>query len=196
MAAEIPADRSPSPISRMRAPASRTSAISWLVALAVENHDGEIARPRARRRRRCCRRFSATGASRCSWRVARRRSDDDLVHVDVGSVQEPATLGGGQHGDRRPDRTGGAEVGALERIDGDVDCRVRPPDPSTRRRLLADVEHRRLVALALSDHDATVAMGRSPGRALPASPPRRRGRSACRRRNPWSWRRLDRPPPR
>ena len=47
----------------------------------------------------------------------------------------------------------GDEVRALERVDGDVDPRdvvaigARPPDP------LADVEHRRLVALALADDD-------------------------------------------
>ena len=45
----------------------------------------------------------------------------------------------------------GAQVRALQRIDGDVDLgRVR----GAVAHLLADVEHRRLVALALADDDA------------------------------------------
>ena len=53
-------------------------------------------------------------------RVLRLRSDDQLLHVNVGRVQQPAPLGGGQHGDRTRG-SGGAEVRALEGVDGDID---------------------------------------------------------------------------
>ena len=52
-------------------------------------------------------------------------------------------------------RAGGAEVGALERVDGDVDL-GRAVLAAARADLLADVEHRRLVALALADDDPAV----------------------------------------
>src|SRR4029453_9506735 len=80
--------------------------------------------------------------------LACRRTDDDLVHVAVGSVQEPALLRRREHGDGAG-RPGGAEVGAFERIDCDVDLEVvvsPPPD------VLPDEQHRRLVALAFPDH--------------------------------------------
>ena len=82
-------------------------------------------------------------------RVPRGRTDDDLVHVAVGRVEETAPIGGGEHRDR-PGRARGAEVRPFERVDGDVDLDVvglTAADP------LADVEHRGLVALALPDHD-------------------------------------------
>ena len=119
-AAAMPAERSPSPIRRMRAPASRMSAMSCSWRGAVEDHDGEVARPRARRPWRVLRRFSATGAS--MWTLPRAVGPTiDLLHVDVGRVEQAAALGGGEHRDGVR-RAGGAEVGALERIDGDVDA--------------------------------------------------------------------------
>ena len=65
------------------------------------------------------RRFSRTGASR-STRCFERRADDELLHVEVGRVQQAAVLRRGEHGDG-VGRAGRAEVGAFERIDGDVD---------------------------------------------------------------------------
>ena len=64
--------------------------------------------------------------------AARGRADDDLVHVDVGRVEQAAALGGGEHRDRVRG-AGGAEVGALERIDRDVDLgrAVVPRAPSS-----------------------------------------------------------------
>jgi len=76
----------------------------------------------------------------------RRGPDDELVHVDVRSVQEPALVPSGEHGDGVR-RAGGAEVRALEGVDGDVDGVAAATD------LLADVEHRGLVALAFADDD-------------------------------------------
>ena len=73
---------------------------------------------------------------------------DELVHVDgrAGEEHRPA-LGDGDHGDRvrLADRR---EAGALERVDGHVHLgRLAVAD------LLAVVEHRRLVLLALADDD-------------------------------------------
>jgi len=47
-------------------------------------------------------------------------ADDNFLHVAVGSMQQPALFRRRQHRDRAR-RAGGAEVGAFERIDGDVD---------------------------------------------------------------------------
>ena len=62
-------------------------------------------------------------------------------------MQQRAAIG---HRHRR-DRAGhvlGAQRGAFERIDRDIDLR-----PGVEPDLLADEQHRRLVALALADHD-------------------------------------------
>ena len=76
-------------------------------------------------------------------------ADGDLVHVDVGRVQEVAALGQRHDGERV--RTGlGGQRGAFERVDGDVHRRAAGADA------LADVEHRRLVHLALADDDRAV----------------------------------------
>ena len=57
--------------------------------------------------------------------VARARPDDQLLHVDVGRVQQPAALRRRQHR-QRIRRAGRAEVRPFERIDRDVDLRIRP----------------------------------------------------------------------
>ena len=74
-------------------------------------------------------------------------TDRDLLHVDVGRVQQRAAIGH-RHGRDRARHVLGAQRGAFQRIDGDIDLRAGiEPD------LLADEQHRRLVALALADHD-------------------------------------------
>ena len=116
-AAVIPAERSPSEISRMRAPVLRISSISFswrgrsrtiidqILHLAVEPL-------RDRFQVVCHRRVEVD-------RALARRADDDLLHVEVGRMQQAAVLARGQHGDRvRLAR--GAEIGALERVDGDI----------------------------------------------------------------------------
>ena len=82
--------------------------------------------------------------------VGQAAADGDLLHVGVGRVQEPAVLGERQHGER-VSAAGGGDGGALERIEGDVD-----PGTLAGAHLLADEEHRRLVALALADHHGAV----------------------------------------
>src|SRR5262249_57806567 len=77
------------------------------------------------------------------------RPDHDLVHVDVGGVQEPALLGGGEDGDG-VGGAGSAEVRALEGVHGDVHGIPRAPH------FLADEQHGGLVALPLADHDGAV----------------------------------------
>ena len=88
-------------------------------------------------------------------RVLARRSDDDLLHVAVGSVQQPALFRGRKHRDRAR-RTGRAQVRAFQRIDRDIDMRNFLPVGESSSDLLADIEHRRLVALALADDDGSV----------------------------------------
>ena len=87
--------------------------------------------------------------------------DDELLHVEVGRVQESSAFGGGEHR-YRAGRSRGAEIRALERVDRDIDLR-RPKARATagapdvgQPHALADVEHRRLVALPLADDDAAV----------------------------------------
>ena len=73
------------------------------------------------------------------------RADRDLLHIDVGRVQQRAALGHGHDGDGAG-HVLGAERGAFERIDGDVDLGALLVAD-----LLADEQHGRLVALALAD---------------------------------------------
>ena len=77
--------------------------------------------------------------------------DRDLVHVERGAgIEHRPALGDGDHGDRirLPERR---QARPLERVDGDVDLgAVAGADH------LAVVEHRRLVLLALADHDDAV----------------------------------------
>ena len=83
--------------------------------------------------------------------TGRDRADAQLLEVGVRGVEEAAALGRGEDGDRAA-LAGGDEVRALERVDRDVDRGDRPV-VVVAADLLADVEHRRLVALALADDD-------------------------------------------
>jgi hypothetical protein len=74
-----------------------------------------------------------------------------LEHVDAGpGVEHRAAVGQRDRGERVRHPVG-AELRPLERVDRDVDLRRRSVAD-----LLAVVEHRRLVLLALSDHDGAV----------------------------------------
>jgi hypothetical protein len=64
-------------------------------------------------------------------------------------VDQPAALRGGENGDGVCQAVGD-QIGALQRIDRDVDLGLAGPLLADR---LADPQHRRLVALALTDDD-------------------------------------------
>ncbi len=103
---------------------SRISSISVLVTRTIEHDDDEVLDAAAERLRD---RAQVEAHRRVEIDdVARARPDDELLHVDVGRVQQAAVLGRRQHG-QRIGRTGRAQVGALERIDGDVDLRILAP---------------------------------------------------------------------
>src|SRR5216684_4571936 len=70
-----------------------------------------------------------------------------LFRSHVGRVQQRAAIGH-RHGRDRARHVLGAQRGALERIDGDIDLR-----PGIEPDLLADEQHRRFVAFALADDD-------------------------------------------
>ncbi len=75
-----------------------------------------------------------------------------LVHIDVGRIEQPAFLRDGQHGQCIRPGLGG-DGGALQRVERNVD-----PWPLADRAadLLADIEHWRFVAFAFADHDGAV----------------------------------------
>ena len=77
-------------------------------------------------------------------------ANGDLVHVDIGRVEEAAVIGHGHHGQRIGEALGG-DRGAFERIERDVDLGA-----GAGADLFADIEHRRLVALAFADDDGAV----------------------------------------
>ena len=90
--------------------------------------------------------------------VFRGRADDQLLHVEIGRVQQAALFRRGEHRNRIR-RAGRAQVRAFERIDGDVHLVPLAPVRIVflgLADLLADVQHRRFVALALADDDRAV----------------------------------------
>ena len=140
---------SPSVISATDAPVLRTAAIrsAWRgrsrisAVMSAGCHAlglGEIADVLLRRRVEIDHALGIAGADR------------DLVHVDVGRVEQRAALGH-RHGGDRARHVLGAQRRAFERIDRDIDLR-----PGLAPDLLADEQHRRLVALALADHHGAV----------------------------------------
>ena len=77
-------------------------------------------------------------------------TDGHLFHVNVRGVEQTALLRDRDHG-QRIRQVLGADRGAFERIERDIDCgAILGAD------FLADIEHRRLVALALADHHRAV----------------------------------------
>ena len=141
----MPAVRSPSLMSWMRAPAARTSSIS------------SACRGRSRITTRCRRRrVQGLGdrptvlRRRVQAHLARPRAHDELLHVGVRRVQEAALL---------------AAASTTMAFGEPVAQRLVPSSGSTAMstragardaHLLADVEHGRLVPLALADDDGAV----------------------------------------
>ena len=152
-AAPMAAVRSPSPISRMRAPAARMSAISGSCRLAIEHDHDQVLDLAVEAPGDLLEVVFHRGVE--THRVLRLGADHQLLHVDVRRVQQSAALGRGQHGDG-PRGPGGAQVRPLQGIDGDIDFRKplfafrAAPDA------LADVQHGSLVALPFPNHDAPV----------------------------------------
>ena len=77
-------------------------------------------------------------------------ADCDLLHVDVGRVEQRAAFGH-RHGGDRARHVLCAKCSPLERVDRDIDLGAFFVADR-----LADEKHRRLVALALPDHDNSV----------------------------------------
>ena len=117
-----------------------------LVARPVQDHDGDVPRPATQP-------LGDRPDGGLDGVVDRNvsdhlRSHDQLAHVGVRRVQQATRLCRSQHG-RGVRAARGDQVRPLQRVDRDVDLhgRLRIAD------LLADVEHGRLVALALADDD-------------------------------------------
>src|SRR5215469_7734485 len=83
-------------------------------------------------------------------------ADDDFFHIQIGGVQQAAFFTGGEHG-HGVRGAGGAQVGAFERVDGDVDDRnENAGSAGVEADFFADVEHGGFVALAFADDDGAV----------------------------------------
>ena len=188
LTASSAAETSPSRIRRMRAPASRTCFIASSWRGPVEHDDGHVADAHALALGDQPERLRQRAVER--EQVGDLLAAGDLLHVDAWArVEHRAALGERDHGERarHPER---GQARALERVDGDVDARRRAVAD-----LLAVVEHRRLVLLALADHDERRPSG--PTRARSASRRRRPGRPPpCRRGRPCGRPRARRPPSR
>src|SRR5581483_4855270 len=77
-------------------------------------------------------------------------TDDQLLHVGAVRLEHGVAIGQGDGGDAAG-QAPGHQAGAVDGVDGDVDLRlVAVAD------VLADVQHRRLVLLALADDDDAV----------------------------------------
>jgi hypothetical protein len=116
------------------------------VARLVEDQDRQVARRLAQRGGDAL--HDALGVLAQIDRVAGCSAHDELVHVVPRARRPQLALAG--HADRRQ-RAGQlvrAEVGALDRIDGDVKARARVGAD-----LLAVEEHRRVVLLTFADDD-------------------------------------------
>ena len=133
----------------MRAPASRTSRIasSWRGRSSITTVTSPMPMPL-----RSATSLSVSASGRSSdEQVGDLLAAGDLLHVDARArVEHRAALGERDDGERarHPERR---QPRALERVDRDVDLRRRAVAD-----LLAVVEHRRLVLLALADHDEAV----------------------------------------
>ncbi len=116
-AAEMPADRSPSPMRRMRAPRGSNVRDELLVTRPIEHDDDQVLDLAAETLRDRVQVVGDRGVE--VNRVLRARPDDELFHVQIRGMQQPSALGRGEDGDGVR-RAGRAQVRAFERIDGDV----------------------------------------------------------------------------
>ena len=91
---------SPSPISMMRAPASRTLAIGLGVAVAIQHAGDEVGDVHVLGAGQVVQVFGERRVERYHA-VRQAAADRDLVHVDVRRVQEIAAFGQRDGGDAR-----------------------------------------------------------------------------------------------
>ena len=147
-AVEIAPATSPSGMRRMRAPGLAALLDDLLVTGAVEDHGRDVVDVLAERLRH---RAKVVGDRHVEVDdVGGLGADRDLLHVDAGSgIEHRAPLGDRDHRDGVGSAERG-ERGAVDRVDGDVARRTAVAD------LLAVVEHRRFVLLALADDDDAV----------------------------------------
>ena len=145
IAVAMHASTSPSEMSRMRAPAARTSSNQFRVARPVENHHADVV---DRLLERVGDRFEVIAHRRVDVHVRRGLGTDrEFLHIRIRRVQQAAAFGDRHHGDRVR-KAVGDEIRAFDRIDGDVDLLAAAAE------LLADVQHRRFVAFAFADDDS------------------------------------------
>src|SRR5438105_6624925 len=112
---------------------------------AIEDHDGQLIDVALKRLgdliQILLHRFLET------YEVGRSRADDDLVHVDIGCVEEAPFFRGRENGDRIRG-AGRAEIRSFQWVNSNVDLRINLTLGPAAAERLADIEHRRFVALA------------------------------------------------
>jgi hypothetical protein len=119
-----------------------------LVACPVHADDDQLVDPEPQALRQDLQVFSG-GVADVNLALGRRGSRQ-LVHVEVGSVEQAPSLAGGQNGHGTVLGVG-AEIGSLAGIDGKIHTGAHAAAD-----LLTDVQHRRLVTLSLADDDPTL----------------------------------------
>ena len=118
------------------------------MARPVEDHHGDVADPAAQRLSQHPQ-VPLRGPPQIHL-PGGLRGDDELFHVDVGRMEDPALL---RH---RHDRDGvgqtfGDDVWPIHRVDGHIDG-----EPVAAPHFLADVEHGGLIPRPRADNDAAV----------------------------------------
>src|SRR5688500_101226 len=108
------------------------------MTLAIEHHDGQLVDVALKGFGHLVQVFFDRSVE--AHEVGGGGADHDLVHVNVGRVEQAALFRGGDGGDRVR-RSGGAKVRSFERIDGDVDLGVDLAFRPAAAERLADVEH-------------------------------------------------------
>ena len=79
-------------------------------------------------------------------------ADGDLVHIDIGGVEQTAFFRNRQYGERIRAGLGG-DGGAFERVERDVDARTAALRAAN---FFPDEQHWRFVALAFADDDGAI----------------------------------------
>ena len=117
---EIAADRSPSPMSLIRAPGGADLGDQPLVPRPLQDDHGDVADPPPQRFRDAA---QVLGGRLADVDLARDHGPHaQLLHVGVRRVGQPTRLRRGEDGDRAALAVGD-QVRAFQRVDGDVDRR-------------------------------------------------------------------------